>query len=217
MNVAAWCLASCLLVLAAPAVAAAEPSLRASPSSGEVGDDVELLGRGWLTGGGCSNKVVVYFRQGDRRMRLGQAVHGGGRFKFETRYQQAEPGAARFVARQRCPRRTYSRSAHVTVGKLSDTVRYRGQTEHGGRVSFVVVDGNEVRKFRFLNRCSQDRELGSLVPGRMAIGDVSFSRRGREFGIFGRFRPTGRVTGNARQQVDSCDSGEMSWTARRVG
>lgn len=216
MNVAALCLLLCVIALAGPATAAADPSLRASPDHGEVGDDVTLNGRGWFSGGGCSSTVTLYFRQGDRRMKLGRAVHGGGRFSFDTHYQQAEPGEARFIARQDCGRRTYTRSAPVTIGRRSDSVRYRGQTEHGGRVSFTVVDGNEVRRFRFMNRCSQDRKLGSRVPGRMVIGDVSFSRRGREFRIYGRFRPNGRVTGNARQQVDGCDSGKMTWTAKRV-
>jgi hypothetical protein len=205
-----------VLPLAGAMPAAAAPSLRADPSSGRPGDDVTLLGRGWVVGGGCSNRVTLYFRQGDRSMKLGSAVHGDGRFSFDTHYQQAEPGTARFVARQKCENRTYRRSAYVTIGGGNDTVAYRGETEHGGRVSFVVVDGNEVRNFRFVNRCSTDRRRGSRVPGRMAIGDISFSRRGREFKIFGRFRTGGRATGTARQVMGACDSGRMTWTVRRV-
>jgi hypothetical protein len=160
--------------------------------------------------------VVLYFRQGDRRLKLGSAVHGDGRFIFNTHYQQAEPGSARFVARQDCGSRVYRRSAHVTIGGGDESVVYRGETEHGGRLSFTVVDGNEVRNFRFVNRCSTDRRRGSRVPGRMAIGDISFSRRGREFKIFGRFRTGGRATGTARQVTGGCDSGKMKWTVRRA-
>lgn len=213
MNVAAGCLSAAALALAAPAAAAADPSLRASPSSGEVGDDVTLYGRGWNA---CAAKVAISFRQGDRRIRLSSAAHGDGRFAFRTHYQQAEPGSARFVGRQVCSDRVYRRSAYVTVGG-DETVAYRGQTEHGGRVSFIVVDGNEVQRFRFMNRCSTDRRRGSRVPGPMPIGDISFSRRGREFTIFGRFRSGGLVTGSARQQAGACDSGKMTWSARRVG
>jgi hypothetical protein len=220
MNVAAGCVVAAALALAAPAVAAADPSLRASPSRGEVGDDVALHGRGWFVGGGCASRVVLYFKQGDRSMKLGRALHGDGAFTFDTHYQQAQPGPARFVARQTCDDRVYRRSADVTVGRGGDgdeTVAYRGQTEHGGRVAFVVVDGNEVRRFRFLNRCSTDRRRGSRVPGSMPIGDISFSRRGREFTIFGRFRTGGLVNGSARQRTGTCDSGRMTWSAHRVG
>ena len=149
-------------------------------------------------------------------MKLGSALHGDGRFSFDNHYQQAEPGPARFIARQTCADRTVRRSAWVTVGGGADSVTYRGQTEHGGRLSFTVVDGNEVRNFRFVNRCSTDRRRGSRVPGAMPIGDISFSRRGREFKIFGRFRTGGRVTGTARQVLPACDSGRMTWTARRI-
>jgi hypothetical protein len=212
MNIAVGCLAACALALAAPALAAADSTLRADPDRGEPGDDVTLVGRGWL---GCSSKVFLSFKQDDRTMALGSALHGDGTFKFDTHYQQAAPGPARFVARQTCGDRVYRRTAYVTVGG-DDSVRYRGQTEHGGRVSFTVVDGNEVRRFRFMNRCSKDRTRGSLVPGSMAIGDVSFSRRGHQFTIFGRFRANGRVSGRARQKTSDCDSGTMTWTARRV-
>ena len=87
--------------LAAPAVAAADPSLRASPDHGEPGDDVTLHGRGWISGAGCANKVTLSFRQNGSKLKLGSAVHGDGRFDFDTHYQQAEPGSARFVAVQR--------------------------------------------------------------------------------------------------------------------
>jgi hypothetical protein len=204
------------LALTAPAGAVADPSLRASPSRGEVGDDVTLTGRGWVVGSGCANRVALYFQQGDRSMKLGSAVHGGGRFTFHTHYQQAAPGPARFVARQACDDGAYRRSALVNVGG-DESVRYRGQTEHGGRVSFVVVDGNEVRRFRFMNRCSTDRQNGSAVPGGMAIGDVSFSRRGHRFTIFGRFHPNSVVRGRARERVGDCDSARMTWRAERVG
>ena len=216
MNVAAVCLVVVALALAAPAGAAGAPSLRAMPNSGNPGDDVTLRGRGWIVGQGCSARVTLSFRQGTRGMKLGTAVHGDGSFSFRTHYQEADPGSARFVARQVCANRTYSRSAYVTIGGGDDTVRYRGQTEHGGRVSFVVVDGNEVRRFRFVNRCSRDRRFGSPVPGGMPIGDVSFTRRGRQFTIFGRFRAGGRAAGFARERVGGCDSGSMSWTARRT-
>ena len=203
------------VVLTAPAVAAADPSLRATPSSGEPGDDVTLRGRGWIVGSGCENRITLSFRQGDRRLRLGTAAHGDGNFDFMTHYQQAEPGPARFVARQECVNRVYRRAAYVTIGG-DESVRYRGQTEHGGRVSFVVVDGNEVTDFRFMNRCSTDRRRGSLVPGVMPIGDVSFSRHGHRFSIFGRFRANGVVRGTARERISGCDSEQMTWRAERV-
>jgi hypothetical protein len=202
-------------MLVLPSAAGADPSLRATPSSGEPGDDVTLRGRGWIVGGGCASKVTLSFRQGDRRLRLGSAIHGDGRFDFMTHYQQAEPGSARFVARQECADRVYRRTAYVRIGG-DESVRYRGQTEHGGRVSFTVIDGNEVTDFRFLNRCAIDRRRGSRVPGAMPIGDVSFSRRGQRFSIFGRFRRNGVVTGTARERVGDCDSEKMTWRAERV-
>jgi len=205
-----------LATLVAPAVAAADSSLRATPDTGEPGDDVILHGRGWDSEPGCSSRIKLSFRQDGRRLGLGSAVHGGGRFDFETHYQQAEPGAARFVAVQTCEDRRIRRAAHVTVGG-EETVRYRGRTEHGGRVSFVVVDGNMVTRFRFMNRCATDRERGSLVPGTMPIGDVTFSRRGGRFRIFGRFRANGVVRGRAREQVAGCDSERMTWRAERAG
>ncbi len=209
---------ACLLpaaALVAPSVAGAAPSLRATPDEGEPGDEVILHGRGWISGGGCANRLTLSFRQGGSKLKLGSAVHGDGRFDFHTHYQRAEPGAARFVAVQKCESVTYRRAAHVTIGG-THRVRYRGQTEHGGRVSFVVVDGNEVTEFRFMNRCSEDRKRGSLVPGAMPIGDVSFSRRGGRFRIFGRFRANGVVKGRAREQVMGCDSERMTWRAERV-
>jgi hypothetical protein len=201
--------------LALPAVAAADPSLRATPSTGDPGDEVTLRGRGWIVGGGCSNRITLSFRQGDRRLRLGSALHGDGRFDFITHYQQASPGSARFVARQECTNGVYRRAAYVTIGG-NESVKYRGQTEHGGRVSFVVVDGNEVTDFRFMNRCATDRQRGSLVPGSMPIGDVSFSRQGHRFSIFGGFRPSGVVKGTARERIMGCDSERMTWRAERV-
>ena len=202
-------------ILALPATAAASPSLRASPDHGEPGDDVTLHGRGW-TNPFCENKIALSFRQNGRKLKLGTAQQGDGRFDFMTHYQQAEPGGARFVAVQECAGdNRIRRAAHVTIG--GDTsVKYRGQTEHGGRVSFKVVDGNEVRRFRFMNRCSEDRERGSLVPGAMPIGDVSFARRGGRFRIFGRFRANGVVKGRAREQISGCDSEKMTWRAERV-
>lgn len=204
-----------MATLVAPAAASADPSLRATPDTGEPGDDVILHGRGWIVGAGCENRITLSFRQGDSRIRLGSAVHGDGRFEFTTHYQQASPGTARFVARQECVDRVYRRSAYVTIGG-TESVRYRGQTEHGGRVSFVVIDGNEVDRFRFVNRCSTDRKRGSLVPGTMPIGDVTFSRRGGRFQIFGRFRAAGVVKGTAREQVMGCDSEPMTWRVERV-
>ena len=208
-------LAVVALVLTAPAVAAADPSLRASPDEGEPGDDVVLHGRGWVVGDGCQNKVTLSFRQGDRRVPLSSATLGDGSFEFHTHYQQADPGLARFVAKQVCADRVIRRAAYVTIGG-EDSVRYRGRTEHGGRVSFLVVDGNEVTRFRFVNRCSTDRERGSLVPGSMPIGDVTFSRRGGRFDIFGRFRANGVVKGTAREETTGCESQLMTWRAERV-
>jgi hypothetical protein len=202
---------------AAPAVAVADPSLRASPATGEPGDDVTLHGRGW-TNPFCENQITLTFRQNGRKLKLGTAQHGDGRFDFMTHYQPAEPGPARFVAVQPCAGdNKIRRSAFVTIGGEGDeTVRYKGQTEHGGRVRFEVVDGNEVRNFRFMNRCATDRDRGSLVPGTMPIGDVSFSRHGGRFDIFGRFRDNGVVKGNAHEQISGCDSGKMTWRAERV-
>lgn len=203
-----------VLLLLAPSASAA-PSLRATPDAGEPGDEVVLHGRGW-TNPFCKSKVTLSFRQNGRKVKLGSATLGDGRFDFDTRYQQAQPGSARFVAVQPCAGdNRIRRAAFVTIGG-SESVRYRGQTEHGGRVSFVVLDGNEVTNFRFMNRCAEDRERGSLVPGVMPIGDVSFSRSGGRFRIFGRFRPNGVVTGRAREQIAGCDSGRMTWRAERV-
>ena len=201
--------------LAVPASAAADPSLRATPDTGEPGDDVILHARGW-TNPYCESKLALSFRQNGRKTKLGSAVLGDGRLDFMSHYQEAQPGPARFVAVQQCAGgNTIRRSAFVTIGG-SETVRYRGQTEHGGRVSFKVVDGNEVRDFRFMNRCATDRERGSLVPGRMPIGDVSFSRSGARFDIFGHFRPNGVVKGTARERIMGCDSETMTWRAERV-
>ena len=202
-------------ILAFPAFAVADPSLRATPDHGLPGDDVTLRGRGWTTPF-CENAIVLSFRQNGRKVRLGTARHGDGRFDFTTHYQQAEPGTARFVAVQTCAGgNKIRRKAHVNIG--GDTsVRYRGQTEHGGRVSFSVFDGSVVRDFRFMNRCATDRQRGSLVPGKMAIGDVSFSRHGGRFDIFGRFRVNGVVKGTAREQIPGCDSEKMTWRAERV-
>lgn len=215
MNAPALCCVSLLAVLLAAPAASAAPSLRATPDEGEPGDEVILHGRGW-TNPFCENRITLSFRQSGRKLKLGTAQQGDGRFDFQTHYQEAEPGAARFVAVQRCAGdNKIRRAAHVTIGG-TNRVRYRGQTEHGGRVSFVVVDGNEVTNFRFMNRCSEDRERGSLVPGSMPIGDISFARRGGRFRIFGRFRANGVVTGRAREQVAGCDSGRMTWRAERV-
>ena len=207
--------ATLTLALIGPATAAAAPTLRADPDHGEPGDDVTLHGRGW-TNPFCENTITLTFRQNGRKQRLGTAQLGDGRFDFMTHYQEAQPGSARFVAVQPCAGdNRIRRSAFVTIGG-SESVRYRGQTEHGGRVSFKVVDGNEVRDFRFMNRCSTDRERGSLVPGVMPIGDVSFSRHGGRFDIFGRFRPSGVVKGNAHEQIGGCDSEKMTWRAERA-
>ena len=205
-----------LAVLASPAVAAADPSLRASPDQGEPSDDVTLRGRGW-TNPFCESRVALTFRQNGRKVRLGTATLGAGQFDFSTHYQEAQPGSARFVAVQPCAGdNKIRRAAFVTIGG-SESVRYRGHTEHGGRVSFKVVDGNEVRDFRFMNRCATDRERGSLVPGVMPIGDISFSRSGKRFSIFGRFKANGVVNGTARERVSDCDSEKMTWRAERVG
>ena len=215
---AAYGLIVATLMLVGAAPAAADPSLRADPDRGEPGDDVALRGRGW-TNPFCESKVTLTFRQSGRKIKLGTATLGDGRFLFNTHYQQAEPGTARFVAVQLCAGdNRIKRAAYVTVGGggADDTVRYKGQTEHGGRVRFKVVDGNTVQNFRFMNRCSTDRKRGSLVPGSMPIGDVSFSRHGGRIDIFGRFRLSGVVKGNAHEQVSGCDSGKMTWRAERV-
>ena len=210
--------ATLALALVGPTTAAADPTLRADPDHGQPGDDVALHGRGW-TNPFCENKVTLSFRQSDLKVKLGSASLGDGRFAFMTHYQQAEPGAARFVAVQACAGdNKIRRAAYVTIGGggADETVRYKGQTEHGGRVRFDVVDGNEVRNFRFMNRCSTDRKRGSLVPGSMPIGDTSFSRHGGRFDIFGRFRLSGVVKGNAHEQISDCDSEKMTWRAERV-
>jgi hypothetical protein len=208
-------LAASAVALTAPGVAAADPALRADPDQGDPGDDVTLHGRGW-TNPFCESAITLTFRQNGRKLKLGTAHLGDGRFDFMTHYQEAQPGSARFVAVQPCAGdNKIRRSAFVTIGG-SESVRYRGQTEHGGRVSFKVVDGNEVRNFRFMNRCATDRDRGSLVPGPMPIGDVSFSRSGGRFHIFGRFRANGVVKGTAREQISGCDSEKMTWRAERV-
>jgi hypothetical protein len=202
-------------MLALPAFAAADPSLRATPDHGLPGDDVTLRGRGW-TNPFCESKVTLSFRQDGRKIKLGTAQLGDGRFTFMSHYQQAQPGSARFVAVQPCAGdNKIRRAAHVNIGG-DNSIKYRGQTEHGGRVAFTVIDGNEVKDFRFLNRCATDRDRGSLVPGKMAIGDVSFSRHGGRFDIFGRFRPSGVVKGTARERIPGCDSEKMTWRAERV-
>jgi hypothetical protein len=175
-----------------------------------------LHGRDWISDAGCENRVTLSFRQNGAKFKLGSARHGDGRFDFHSHYQRAEPGEARFVARQKCADRVYRRVAPVTIGGPV-SVRYRGETEEGGRVSFVVVDGNEVTRFRFVNRCSADSQRGSRVPGAMPIGDVTFSRRGSRFDIFGRFRENGVVKGTAREQITGCDSQAITWRAERVG
>jgi len=211
-------MATLALSLVGAAPAAADPSLRADPDRGEPGDDVALHGRGW-TNPFCESKVTLTFRQSGQKTKLGSATLGDGRFLFNTHYQQAEPGSARFVAVQLCAGdNRIKRAAYVTIGSggADDTVRYKGQTEHGGRVRFDVVDGNEVRNFRFMNRCATDRKHGSLVPGSMPIGDTSFSRHGGRFDIFGHFGLSGVVKGNAREQISGCDSEKMTWRAMRA-
>ena len=47
---------------AAPAVAVADPSLRASPDAGKPGDDVTLHGRSW-TNPYCESNVTLTFRR----------------------------------------------------------------------------------------------------------------------------------------------------------
>jgi hypothetical protein len=208
--------AAAAIALASPAYAGISPSLQASPDSGKPGADVTLFGQGWV---GCSEPVSLYFNQAGRGIKLGTAIHGNGAFSFNTHIQGwAQPGAAQFVGRQVCPTGVYRRVATVRVkGQVADgPVRYVGETEKHGRVSFKVVDGNEVRNFRFVNRCPADSNLGTRVPGGMRIGDVSFSRNGRQFRIFGRFYAGGLVKGRARDITGDCDSGRLHWTAHRV-
>ena len=207
------------LLLAFPASAGftPDPELISSPTSGKPGAKVTLSGQGWT---GCSAKVALYFRQGDRRLKLGDAVHGNGAFSFSTHIQGfAEPGPARFSGRQKCGTEVYAARADVrvkgeTTGDGDETVRYIGSSR-AGRVSFQVVDGTEVRRFRFVNKCPADSKYGTLVPGAMRIGDISFSRRGQQFKIFGRFYADGTVRGRARNITGNCDSGRLNWTAVR--
>jgi hypothetical protein len=209
--------AGAALLLAPPASAGISPVLTASPDRGDPGADVTLFGEGWV---GCSERVSLYFNQSGRGIKLGTAIHGDGSFSFRTHIQGwAVPGPAEFVGRQVCPNGVYRRVANVTVnGEATDdeTVRYVGETEKGGRVSFKVIDGTEVQNFRFANKCRPNARYGSRVPGAMRIGDVSFSRDGREFRIFGRFYAGGLVKGRARQFRGRCDSGRLKWEAERV-
>jgi hypothetical protein len=230
LSAAAAAAAALALAATASVDAATNAGIAVSPKAGKPGDRVTLEGYGWSGEAGCANTVVLWFKQGDRSLRLGEATLGpdqrpdgvgptGRGFVFRTHIQGfATPGRAYFVGRQSCETGALRRSVAVTVrGEPGDeTVRYRGKTRRGGRVSFVVVDGNEVRKFRFVNRCPADSDRGTLVPGPMRIGDVSFSRRGRQFTIFGRFYAGGVVKGHARNRTGDCDSGKLRWTAHRV-
>lgn len=187
-----------------------------------------LTGYGWSADARCAGRVVLWFKQGERRLRLGEAILGpdqrpdgvgptGRGFIFKTHVQGfATRGRAYFVGRQACEGGALKRSAAVFVKGPRHVAHFAGETARGGRVSFIVVDGNEVRKFRFVNRCPADSTDGTLVPGRMRIGDVSFSRRGRQFTIFGRFYANGEVRGRARNRTGDCDSGKLRWTARRT-
>ena len=67
-----------------------------------------------------------------------------------------------------------------------------------------------------MNRCATDRQRGSLVPGPMPIGDVSFSRQGGRFKIFGRFRAERGGEGHRARAILGCDSEKMTWRAERV-
>lgn len=211
------------LALAAPAAARTNPSLSASPQSARAGADVTLRGLNWAVQTGCENRVTLYFKQGDRRTRLGSAIFGSkSAFTFSTHYQGwAAGGPAQFVARRACRDGVIKRTADVNVIDL--VVHYVGRTENGGRVAFAVVDGLYVTNFRFVNRCAADSRRGTRVPGRMRIGDVSFSRSDSRFAIFGRFYSRGVVKGRAREQgatdargLDECDSGTLDWRAVRV-
>lgn len=208
------------IVCAAPASAGVSPSLQASPQRAKPRADITLTGENWIVAAGCPNRVDLYFKQGGRSFKLGTAIHGNGAFAFHTHIQGwAVPGPAEFVGRQVCSNGVYRRVAPVTVkGPRPDdeSVRYIGETEKGGRVSFKVVDGTEVRNFRFVNRCPSDSKYGNRVPGAMRIGDISFSRRGPQFTIFGRFYAGGLVKGHARNRTGDCDSGKLKYTANRV-
>lgn len=215
-RLALLCVAATALVFASPASAGVSPTLQASPSSGKPGAKVTLFGQGWIA---CSERVSLYFNQGQQGIKLGTAIHGDGAFSFSTHIQGwAQPGTATFVGRQVCPTGVYRRATTVTVtGEVVDeTIRYVGETEKGGRMSFRVVDGTKVENFRFQNKCQPGATYGSRVPGAMRIGDVSFSRNGREFRIFGRFYAGGVVKGRARKIGRNCDSGKLRWTANRV-
>jgi hypothetical protein len=210
--------AAAALTLVAPASAGFSPTLTTTPKSGKPGADITLTGTGWVA---CGERISLYFNQSGNGLKLGTALHGNGAFSFSTHIQGwATPGPAHFVARQVCPSGVYRRTATVQVkGESGDdgVVRYIGETEKGGRVSFRVTDGTHVRRFRFVNRCGADSRLGTRVPGPMRIGDVSFSRDGRQFRIFGRFYAGGEVRGRARNVTGDCDSGRLKWTAMRRG
>ena len=135
-----------------------------------------------------------------------------------THYQQAQPGSARFVAVQPCAGdNKIRRAAFVTIGGSDDeSVRYRGQTEHGGRVSFKVVDGNEVQELplheplRHRPRARQpgagrdaDRRRLVLAPRRAVRRSSAASAT------------NGVVKGTAREQISGCDSEKMTWRAER--
>ena len=206
------------LALVAPASAGITPTLTVAPASGKPGAEVTVSGTGWV---GCGERVSLYFKQNGRGMKLGTAIHGDGAFSFTTHIQGwATPGPAQFAGRQVCPSGVFRRTATVQVKGESGgdgVVRYIGETEKGGRVSFRVTDGTHVRRFRFVNRCGADKRRGTRVPGPMRIGDVSFSRDGRQFKVFGRFFAGGEVRGRARNRTGDCDSGRLKWTARRRG
>jgi hypothetical protein len=215
-KLAVLAVAGALLAVASPAYGGISPVLTSTPDRGDPGDDVTLTGQGWV---GCGERVSLYFNQNGNGIKLGTAIHNQGAFTFFTHIQGwAVPGRASFVGRQVCPNGVYRRVVNVTVrGEVVDeTIRYIGETEKGGRVSFRVVDGNKVENFRFQNKCRPNANYGSRVPGAMRIGDVSFSRNGRDFRIFGRFYANGLVKGRAREFRGRCDSGKLKWTAERV-
>lgn len=205
------------LGLAPAASAGMNPSLSATPKYARAGADVTLRGLNWPVATGCENRVTLYFKQGARRTRLGTAIFDPkGAFTFKSHYQGwAGGGAAAFIARQDCGDEVVKRVARVNV--IDSVIHYAGRTENGGRVSFAVLDGLYVTNFRFVNRCAADSRRGTRVPGRMKIGDVSFSRGGTSpLTIYGRFYSRGIVKGTARFEHDDCDSGTLEWRAVRI-
>jgi hypothetical protein len=93
------------LLLAAPASAAAKPSISVSPSSLGVGETVEITGRGYMVFENCVRRVSVSLRSSQNVVSLGRArVSSRGRFTLEVTPHDRNAGNGRWrvVASQRC-------------------------------------------------------------------------------------------------------------------